>query len=329
MESARGRVACGGAVLLYNGAQHCAIATLAVKARRGVESSTCRRYGRWIVPKIMTGRGFTLVELLVVIAVIGTLVAMLLPAVQAAREAARRGQCGSHLKQIGLAILNYESVHRVFPPTFTRTPNHHLLTFLLPYVERQAVYASYTFARNWSAAENKPARDTEIGVYRCPSAPAGRKFISDYAAGTLIDATLWKPLVSAGVLSARSDWTNLFPAISWQCRSIAAVSDGLSNSLMLFEVAGRPDSYRGGKLEPGRTISGSRWADDESPFWVHNVCHGLQVINCSNNNEIYSFHPAGANFLYGDGSVRFHSESIDLDTFVTLFTRAAGDVLRQ
>lgn len=273
--------------------------------------------------------GFTLVELLVVIAIIGILIAMLLPAVQAAREAARRSQCGSHLKQIGLGILNYESVHRVFPPTFTRTPDHHLFTFLLPYVEQQPAYAAYTFAKNWSAIENRQARDTEIAVFRCPSAPGGRRYVSDYAAGTLIDSQVWKPLVSAGVLAARSDWSSLFSPNSWQCQPIAAVTDGLSNTFMLFEVAGRPNSFRGGKEEPGRTISGSRWADDESPFWVHDLCNGTQLVNCSNNNEIYSFHPAGANFLYGDGSMRFHSETINVEAFVTLFTRAAGDILRQ
>jgi len=273
--------------------------------------------------------GFTLVEVLVVIAVIGTLVALLVPAVQAARESARRAQCGNHLKQIGLGILNYESTHHVFPPTFTRDPNHHLLTFLLPYVEQQAVYAKYTFDKNWSATVNKEARDTEIATFICPSTPGQRNYCSDYAAGTLIESGVWSPLVSAGELTMRSDWKNLFTSNAWKCTKIAEVTDGLSNTFMLFEVAGRPDSYRRGVLEPDRTITGARWADDESPFWVQDTCNGSQVVNCSNNNEIYAFHPAGANFLYGDGSVRFHSETIDPETFVSLFTRAAGDFVRQ
>jgi prepilin-type N-terminal cleavage/methylation domain-containing protein/prepilin-type processing-associated H-X9-DG protein len=273
--------------------------------------------------------GFTLVELLVVIAVIGTLVALLLPAVQAARESARRSQCSNQLKQIGLGILNYESTHRVFPPTFTRGPDHHLLTFLLPYVEQQAVYAKYTFAKNWSAAENKPARDTDIAVFMCPSAPGQRKYISDYAAGTRIESGVWKPLVSAGALTMRSEWISLFTSDAWRCTRIAEVTDGLSNTFMFFEVAGRPDSYRRGMLEPGRTISGAKWADDEGPFWVHDTCNGSQLVNCSNNNEIFAFHTAGANFLFGDGSARFHSETIDAETFVSLFTRAAGDVAPQ
>jgi len=271
--------------------------------------------------------GFTLVELLVVIAVIGMLIALLLPAVHAAREAARRSQCSSQMKQIGLGILNYESTHRVFPPTFTRKPNHHLLTFLLPYIEQQAVYAKYTFAVDWSAAENQAARDTNLALFVCPSARGTRKYVSDYAAGTRIDASVWKPLVEAGIIASRPDWKNLFSPDAWECTKVADVADGLSNTFMLFEDAGRPASYCRGLIEPDKTVTGSRWADDEAPFWIHELCGASQMINCTNNNEIYSFHPTGANFLYGDGSVHFHSETMAAETFVSLFTRASGEAV--
>ncbi len=270
--------------------------------------------------------GFTLVEVLVVIAIIGVLVALLLPAVQAARESARRTQCSNHFKQLGLALLNYENVHRVFPPAFGRKPGHNLLAFVLPQVEQQPVYARYHFESDWQSAANKEARETDIAVFVCPSAPSGRRFVSDYAACTLIHAGVWRPMVDAGVIPQRRNWAGFFSDEPWRSTPAAAVRDGLSNTLVLFEDAGRPESYRLGKVEPGKTISGARWADDEAPFWIHSVCNGWQVINCSNNNEIYAFHPGGANFLYGDGSVRFHPETIDADSFVAFYTRDASDV---
>ena len=115
-----------------------------------------------------TRAAFTLVELLVVIAIIGILIAILLPAVQAVREAARRMQCGNHLKQIGLGILNYESVHRVYPLPKTVHPDHNLLAFLLPYVEQQVIYDRYDWNSNWSSTSNRPVRENEIGTFLCP-----------------------------------------------------------------------------------------------------------------------------------------------------------------
>ena len=99
-------------------------------------------------------RGITLIELLLVVAIIGILIALLLPAVQAAREAARRASCANHLKQIGLAINNYESAHKVFPPG-ARWDRHSpegkrkrrgsILVFLLPYVEQETLYDAFDF----------------------------------------------------------------------------------------------------------------------------------------------------------------------------------------
>ena len=125
-------------------------------------------------------RGFTLVELLVVIAIIGILIALLLPAVQAAREAARRLQCTNSLKQIGLAIHNYESTHRKYPPSGAGPPgpsplHHGFFTFLLPYLEQGAIHDQYHWDQDWYTALNQTATETDIGLLFCPSAPGGRQ----------------------------------------------------------------------------------------------------------------------------------------------------------
>ena len=111
------------------------------------------------------------------------------------------------------------------------------------------------------------------------------------------------------------------------------VTDGLSNSWMFFEDAGRPNLYvqnrRQGNPDdaPKNGITGAAWASHEAEFWVHKMCNGSQMMNCSNNNEIYSFHVGGANFVYGDGSVSFSSETIQPEIFVALFTCSASDVV--
>ena len=313
--------------------------------------ATARRYGNRMASsraalllELLAGRrlssrrfsGFTLVEVLVAIAIIGMLVAVLLPAVQAAREAARRAQCSSHLRQLGLAILQYENTNRVFPPAYARVPRHNMLTFILPYVEQDAVQDLYDFTRHWSAIDNRPATQTDIAVFVCPSAPGGRENVTDYA--TCEDfMPVAKSILTAHGVPSRSNWEGLFRGKllpyypNARPTRMADVTDGLSNTFMLFEDAGRPQKWVAGRrgdpdASPVEPISGSRWADDEAEFWIHSVCGTTQVINCSNANEIYAFHPGGANFLYGDGSVHFHPETMEADAFVSLFTRAAGDI---
>src|SRR5690606_26048932 len=118
--------------------------------------------------------GFTLVELLVVIAIIAILIALLLPAVQSAREAARRVSCANNVKQLSLALHTYESAHRKLPFGWN---THGTLwsAMLLPFIEQQSLYATLEFseARNWGAANsaNRAALAVAIDTFRCPSLP--------------------------------------------------------------------------------------------------------------------------------------------------------------
>jgi prepilin-type N-terminal cleavage/methylation domain-containing protein/prepilin-type processing-associated H-X9-DG protein len=280
---------------------------------------------RELPPRGTRRRGFSLVELLVVIAVIGVLIAMLLPAVQAAREAARRMQCANNLKQIGLGLLNYETSHKVLPPSHGRDPDHSILAFILPLMEQRAVADLYHFEHSWDEPANAAAVGMDVASFICPSAPGGRKAISDYAVCLSIAPQAYQPLVRSGAITDRSDWNSIIQDEPNPTR-LRDVRDGLSHSFMFFEDGGRPERHRLGKLLPGKA-GGWRWADNSSYFCLHRVCRGSQMINCENNNEIYSFHLGGCNFLYGDGSVHFHPDEIEPEVFVSLFTMAAGDIV--
>ncbi len=277
---------------------------------------------------------FTLVELLVVIAVIGTLIALLLPAVQAARESARRMQCANNLKQVGLGILNYENAQRYFPPPYTRAEIHawmkdfSMLVFLLPYLEQQSSHAKIHWDQAWSHTSNREATQVDIPLFCCPSAPSGRRWISDYTTCTFIDYPAQRALRTRGEVTDRSDWYGLIQPLSRGLTRPADALDGLSNTFLFFEDGGRPQHWVAGQLVATSGISGARWADDEADLWIDDLCHGTSMINCHNSHEIYSFHPGGAQFLYGDGSVHFHPESITAETFVSLYTRAAGDLVK-
>jgi prepilin-type N-terminal cleavage/methylation domain-containing protein len=319
----------------------------------------------------VTGRlkrnGFTLVELLVVIAIIGILVALLLPAVQAAREAARRSQCVNNLKQMTIAALNYENAHKQLFKVTTwnagnteiQSPDHGFHIYLLPFMEYQSIYDQYSFAVKWSHFNNRTPSRANIPELICPTAPpitdrsvenTARDTQSGYADYTIngrISPTA--VCVLKTIVGDRPDWSGLFTGepqfatfeLNMGCPSgpipklsgrttLKQTTDGLSHTILFSPDAGRPDYYIDGKRQPASLglVTGSRWASPDSEYWTtkDGLCVGAtSIINCSNSNENYSFHVGGGYFSFGDGSVHFLSDSLDVNVQVSLLTRAGED----
>jgi prepilin-type N-terminal cleavage/methylation domain-containing protein len=313
--------------------------------------------------------GFTLIELLVVIAIIAILIALLVPAVQKVREAAARMSCTNNLKQVGLALHNYEGTYKLFPPVGTdfatapagnalgaQTQGHSVFTFILPYLEQDNVFKQVRLDRSVIDPLNlapplgtNGMGKTQIAIYQCPSAPvrfadysstfglpAGTALFGsiDYGAVTGIGGNLAANFCPAGTPSGDTGvlrYTRV--GVGAQGTKISSVTDGLSNTIVIAEDAGRSELYRVGKIVAGGNASGGAWADYNSEYYVHGASNdgvviggGGCVINCSNDNEIYSFHTGGALVLMGDGSVQFLTTATSPAVVAALVSRAGGEV---
>lgn len=272
-------------------------------------------------------RAFTLVELLVAIAIIGMLLGLLLPAVQRSRAAARRAQCQNNMRQIALALTTYETERRRLPPSHTKDPDHNVLTFILPFIEQQAVYDRFDLSVNWNKTPNTDARKANIPSFVCPETKTdARQFVSDYAPNTKIQPAVYNPLVKAGLATSRALWYNMLRPDQRPVR-VADVRDGMTNSMLFFEDAGRPFGFEGSRHTGSKAITGSMWADVDAFFYTHSSCGSDQLVNCNNMNETYSFHTGGCFFAYGDCSVLFHSERINPEVFFARFTYNQGDII--
>lgn len=305
--------------------------------------------------------GFTLLELLVVIAVIGLLVAMLAPAVQQAREAARRLQCGNRERQLGLALHLFHDAHRAFPPSgWTRAADSNpggrfvgWRPLILPYLEQRALRDLYDVNADWWAPANRAAATTPIAVFRCPSTPARALALSAPAKAPRPPLMLESPLAPTdfeaimGVQPASVNVhlptpiynsSNRFGVLHRNSETrFADIRDGASNTAMVVECAARPDVYRGRVRTTGvANDQGIGWADSEGPFSLDGANDAGDLEGCAacrhamnrkNDNEPFGFHPGGCQFLFADGHVRFVGEETDLAAAAALFTAAGGEAI--
>lgn len=304
----------------------------------------------------MNRRGFTLIEVLLVVAILGILVALLLPAIQAAREAARRSACINNLKQIGLAIQNYESADGAFPPGAKwgrlappdkRKRHGSALVHVLPYLERQNLYDAFDFSKKSIDGMAFPGTDRPIGatridLYECPSDDHGdynsEIALHNYSASNgptevFFNASCncdhpWKGLAMAPIDSVEG-YAGAFTRTGFQTQ-IREVTDGLSNTIFFGEV--RVGCSVHAQAGWAKTNNGNGYCTTLIPI-NYDTCNPEAVDPCHRpctwNTEVgfKSAHPGGANILFGDGSVHFLTDEIDHQAYQYLGAKADGAVL--
>ncbi len=304
-------------------------------------------------------KAFTLVELLVVIAIIGILVALLLPAVQAAREAARRMQCSNNLKQLGLALHNYHDTYRAFPPACIKekwqdgSGSAQALLWsgsILPYMEQQPLFDKIVgmgWVLNWNdGGNNALVAQTRVEAFHCPSAPENTQTFSEGGInnrpranyGVVISGVVgiqWpyhngsgennNYMDDGGVKHVRFNGPILMQNES---SNFAAITDGTANTLIVGERLYKP---RGGNnpASPKRNYLyiGAGNAQNNHSMFAGSTGIELNSFDLSDRGwaGFHSAHPGGAQFALADGSARFITQEIDRFIYAGAGTRDRGE----
>ncbi|MGL6095749.1 MAG: DUF1559 domain-containing protein [Fimbriiglobus sp.] len=304
--------------------------------------------------RIHARRGFTLIELLVVIAIIAILIGLLLPAVQKVREAAARMQCSNNFKQLGLALHSFHDVNNGFPQAYTYPPTtaepfvHAWGTRILPYIEQDNLFKSYSLNQHAFLAPNTTVIQNQLKTFQCPSTPNPNRInstpggllpgipaytaaCSDYAPTSGVLGSVWDIIFGPG--TAGGDRHGVIRAN--MKHGILAISDGTSNTVMLCEVAGRHDVYRNGQRITGVINYGGGWGDPiNGENWFggslpDGTGSGACLVGCTNEagKGMYSFHTGGVNVAMADGSVRFLAKATDPKAVANITTAAKGEVV--
>jgi prepilin-type N-terminal cleavage/methylation domain-containing protein/prepilin-type processing-associated H-X9-DG protein len=297
--------------------------------------------------------GFTLVELLVVIAIIGILVALLLPAIQAAREAGRRSQCQNNLKQIGLAIQSHHDTRKQFPMGRNRFDQFAVswAFFLLPYMEETSVYNSWNSKARVDDLQNAAAMRTPIETYACPSrrrAAADRNFDNNStppAANAIGVATLADYSANAGIqlltgMVGSDENATVFgaysrvdsgPIFSGSHISARQVEDGLSNTFAVAERHLPPVPQNTAEEMKDYEIGDTASIPGDTPHTTFRCTEkGLaESMDDPSHNKFGSSHSSGTvNAVFLDGHVRGLQPDISIDVLKALSTIGGGEVVQ-